>query len=143
MGTKILRYCIIESECRARIVALVVLAIIMMGQVWYRGKQIERVRTFQAKGALVAHLGDMEEMLSTRAQLEAFRQEENVDLTNVRPTKISGIAMQRGVPSVLVDGTVYSEGSSFGEYVIVKITKEIITLVNKRTNAIKNLYVFE
>ena len=143
MGNKILRYCIVESECRVRIIALTALAIIMIGQLWYRGVQVERVRVFQKEKAFVERLGDMEEILNTRAQLAAFRKEENIDLTNVRPTKISGIAMQRGVPSVLVDGTVYSEGSSFGEYVIVKITKEIITLVNKRTNAIKNLYVFE
>ena len=143
MGNKILRYCIVESECRVRIIALTALAIIMIGQLWYRGVQVERVRVFQKEKVFVERLGDMEEILNTRAQLAAFRKEENIDLTNVRPTKISGIAMQRGVPSVLVDGTVYSEGSSFGEYVIVKITKEIITLVNKRTNAIKNLYVFE
>lgn len=143
MGSKILRYCIVESEFRIKIIALVVLAAIMTGQVWYRGVQIERVGTFQVQKAMVERISDMKEMLSTRAQLEAFQKEENIDLTNIRPTKISGIAMQRGVPSVLVDGTVYSEGSSFGEYVIVKITKEIITLVNKRTKAIKNLYVFE
>ena len=143
MGNKILRYCIVELECRARIIALAALAIIMTGQLWYREVQVEHVRTLQAEKALVERLGDMAEMLSTRAQLEAFQKEESIDLTNVRLTKISGIAMQRGVPSVLVDGTVYSEGSSFGEYVIVKITKEIITLVNKKTNAIKSLYVFE
>ena len=143
MGNKILRYCVVESEFRARIIVFMVLMIIMIGQIWYRGGQIERLGILQAQKAMVGRVGDMEEVLSTRAQLEAFRKEESVDLTNIQPTKISGFAMQRGIPSVLVDGTVYSEGSSFGEYIIVKITKEMITLVNKRTNAMKNLYVFE
>ncbi len=143
MGSKILRYCIVESELRIKIIALAVLAVIMTGQLWYRGVQIERVGIFQVQKALVGRIGNMEEILNTRAQLEAFRNEEAVDLSSVKATKISGIAMQKGVSSVLIDGTVYSEGNSFGDYVIVKITKEIITLVNKRTKAIKNLYVFE
>lgn len=143
MGTKILRYCIVELHFRLKIIALVVLAVILSVQIWYSGVQNERLNVVRAEKAMVERIGDMEEMLSTKAQLEAFQKEDTGALVDVKPTKISGIAMQRGVPSVLIDGTVYSEGSSFGDYVIVKITKEIITLVNKRTKAIKNLYVFE
>ena len=143
MGTKILRYCIVESEFRFRFILLVVLLSALFAQAWYRGVQTERLKTFQAEKALVDRVGDMEEMLRTRAKLEAIRKQDDGTLADVRPTKISGIAMQQGVPSVLIDGTVYSEGSTFGDYVIVKITKEMITLINKETKAIKNLYVFE
>ena len=143
MNNKFIRYCIVETKCRLKIAALVVLIIVMIGQWRYRGAQIEKFTALQTEFALVGRVGNMEEKLRTRGRMEAFRNEENIDLANIKPKKISGIAMQKGVPSVLVDGTVYSEGSTYGEYIIVKITKKMITLVNKKTNAIKNLYVFE
>jgi len=133
----------IESKCRLNIAVLVVLIVVMIAQLRYRGVQIEKIKTFQTELALVGRISQMEDIIRTQERMEAFRKEGDIDLAKIQPQKISGIAMQRGVPSVLVDGTVYSEGSSFGEYVIVKITKEMITLVNKKTNAIKNLYVFE
>ena len=143
MNNKLIRYCIIEPECRLRFAALVILGIILIGQLWYRGVQVRRAGTLQTELALVERIGDMEKVIRTQERLEAFINEQDMNFGDVKPTKISGFAMQKGAPSVLVDGTVYSEGSSFGEYVIVKITKKMITLVNKKTNAIKNLYVFE
>ena len=82
----------------------------------------------------------MENTLKTKAQLEAFRGEEDGSVTF---SKINGIARRDGKPTVLIDGTVYDEGSTFGEYMIVKITDQQITLINKKTDAIKILYVFE
>lgn len=126
-----------------RLSIFIALVAVLFAQMWYRGGQIKRLNALQSEFALVDRLGEMEKMLKTRERMEALRNGETVDLQAVNPMKIDGFAMQSGVPSVLVDGTVYSEGSAFGEYVIVKITKDMVTLENKKTKAIKNLYVFE
>jgi len=143
MDNKFIRYCIVEPECRLRFAAFVALIVIIAAQLWYRDKQVRHINIFREEKALVEKIDNMKETLRMRARLKDFRKGEDIGLTDIRPAKINGFAMQKGTPSVLVDGMVYSEGSLFGEYVIVKITKEMITLVNKKTNAIKNLYVFE
>lgn len=143
MDNKLIRYCIIESKCWQRIAVLLLLISVILGQLWYQGAQDAKFITLQVKGALIARIADMESELKAKAQLAAFRNEENSTFGSVRFTKISGVAIHGGKPSVLIDGTVYAEGGSFGEFVIVTITQEMITLVNKKTNARKNLYVFE
>ena len=143
IDNKFVRYCIVEPKCRLRIAGLLLLIAMIMGQLWYRGAQNVKLSALQVKAALIARVADMERELKTKAQLAAFRNEEDSMLGNIHSTKISGIAMHGGKPSVLIDGTVYAEGETFGDFVIVAITQEMITLVNKKTNARKNLYVFE
>jgi hypothetical protein len=120
-----------------------VLIAVILGQIWYRGVQDKKLSTLKEEEVLIAHVKDMERTLRTKAMMKGYNNQQDDPLVGVQFTKISGIAMREGVPSVLIDGTVYNEGSSFGDFVIVKITEELITLVNKKTNAIKNLYVFE
>jgi len=143
MDNKFIRYCIVEPKCRQRTSILLLLIAMIIGQMWYRGTQNAKIGTLHVKEALIARIADMENELKTKAQLEAFRNEEDSSLGSVKFTKISGLAMHGGKPSVLIDGTVYAEGETFGEFVIVTITQEMITLVNTRTNARKNLYVFD
>jgi len=143
MDNKFLRYCIVEPNCWLRIIVLSLLVAVIIGQSWYRRAQDKMISALQVKGVLIARITDMERELKTKAQLDAFRNENDDKPGNVTFTKISGIAMHDGKPSVLIDGTVYVEGESFGEYVIAVITQEMITLVNKKTSARKNLYVFE
>ena len=143
MDNKFLRYCIVEPKCWLRVAVLLLLVAVIVGQSWYRGAQDKKINAFQVKGVLIARIADMERELKTKAQLSTFRNENDKEPGNVTFTKIGGIAMHDGKPSVLINGTVYVEGESFGEYVIDAITQEMITLVNKKTNARKNLYVFE
>lgn len=143
IDNKFVRYCIVEPKCRLRIAGLLLLIAMIMGQLWYRGAQNVKLSALQVKGAMIARIADMEHELKTKAQLEAFRNEDDSTPGSVQFTKISGIAIHGGKPSVLIDGTVYAEGETFGDFVIVAITQEMITLVNKKTNARKNLYVFE
>ena len=140
---KFLRYCMVEPRCRSRIVIFCALIVVILGQVWYRGVQVKKLSTLREEETLIAHVKDMERTLRIKTMMKGYNNQQDDPLAGVQFTKISGIAMQEGVPSVLIDGTVYSEGSSFGDFVIVKITEKLITLVNKKTNAIKNLYVFE
>jgi len=142
MDNKFVRFCIVEPKCKLRLAILFVLVALIISQFWYSKAQAKQLTEYQMKETLIARITDMEKELKTKAQLEAFRNDSDGELGNVSFSKISGIAMKAGTPSVLIDSTVYSEGDSFGEYVIVKITSKQITLVNKRTNAIKNLYVF-
>lgn len=143
IDNKFVRYCIVEPKCRLRIAGLVLLIAMIVGQLWYRGAQNVKLSALQIKAALIARIADMEHELKTKAQLAAFRNEDDSTPGSVQFTKISGIAIHGGKPSVLIDGTVYAEGETFGDFVIVAITQEMITLVNKKTNARKNLYVFE
>jgi len=143
MDNKFLRYCIVEPKCWLRITVLSLLVTVIVGQSWYSGAQDRKLSALQAKGVLIARIADMERELKTKEQLVAFNNAEDAALGNDSLTKISGIAVHDGKPSVVIDGTVYSEGEFFGEYVIAAITQEMITLVNKETNARKNLYVFE
>ena len=143
MDNKFIRYCLVEPKCRLRMAVLFLLIALIVGQMWYRGTQNVTLSALEAKGIVIARTSGMERELKTMARLEAFRNEKNAALGNTDLTKIGGVAMHGGKPSVLIDGTVYAEGGSFGEYVIVHITPEMITLVNTKTNARKNLYVFE
>lgn len=143
MDNKFARYCMVEPKCRMKIAILLFLLAVIIGQTRYWGIQNTKLSALTAKGAVIVRIADMEHELKTKAQLEAFRNEEDGTPGSVRFAKISGVAMHGGKPSVLIDGTVYVEGESFGEFVIAAITPEVITLVNKKTNARKNLYVFE
>ena len=143
MDNKFIRYCIVEPKCRLRMAVLFLLIALIVGQMWYRGTQNVKLSALEAKGVVIARITSMERELKTKARLEAFRNEEDAAFGNTDLTKISGVAIHGGKPSVLIDGMVYVEGGSFGEYVIVHITPEMITLVNTKTNARKNLYVFE
>ncbi len=143
MDNKLIRYCIYESGCRLKFSALVILIIAMIGQSWFSGGQQKRLSVIHEELTFVDRIDDMEEKLKTRARLEAFKEEKDGGLADDQRVKISGFAIHEGAPAVIVDGMVYTEGGAFGEYVIVRITEEMITLVNKETNAIKNLYVFE
>ena len=142
IDNKFVRYCIVEPKIWLRMAGLLVLIAVIMGQAWYRGTQNTNLSALQFKETMIARISDMEHELKTKEQLKAFNEEDSA-LRNVRSTKISGTAMHDGKPSVVIDGIVYVEGESFGEFVIISITPEMITLVNKKTNARKNLYVFE
>jgi len=143
MDNKFLRFCIVEPKCWLRMAVLLLLVAVIIGQSWYSEAQNKKLSALQVKGTLVVRIADMEKELKTKEQLAAFKNAENAALGNDSLTKISGVAMQDGKPSVVIDGTVYMEGDSFGEYVVDAITQEMITLVNKKTNARKHLYVFE
>ena len=143
MDNKFVRYCIVEPKCRLRIAILLLFVAVIVGQTWYRGAQIKKVSALQVKGVLIARIAAMEKELRTKERLEAFRSVKDNEPNNVHFAKINGVAMNGRKPSVLIDEAVYAEGDSYGEYVVVTITQEMITLVNKKTNARKNLYVFE
>jgi len=115
----------------------------LVAEFWYTGVQRKALKGLRDELVLVERIGEMEEKMRTRERLEAFQKEEEAVQDEFQSDKISGIAMRQGVPSVLINGTVYDEGSVFGEYIIVKITNKMITLVNQKTQAIKNIYVFE
>lgn len=143
MNNKFIRYAVVEPKWWVRIAVMVALIATIVVQNWYRNVQAKQISDAQKKVDLVAMIPAMEKELKTKAQLEAFRNEGNEQDAQARFSKISGIAMQGDRPSVLIDDTVYGEGDTFGEFVIIKITEEMITLENKKTNAIKHLYVFE
>ncbi len=144
MDKKFYRYCVIESRRRLKIITLFVLIAVIIGQLWYGGVQAKQLDALKTKGDLIAQIKNMEKALKDKAQLQAFRNEgDGKSTADVQFSKISGIAMQGGTPSVLIDGTVYSEGSAFGEYVIMTITSQQITLINTKTDAVKTRYVFE
>ncbi len=124
-------------------VILALLIAVLIAGSWYTGVQRKALKGLRDELVLVERIGEMEEKMRTRERLEAFQKEEEAVQDEFQSDKISGIAMRQGVPSVLINGTVYDEGSVFGEYIIVKITNKMITLVNQKTQAIKNIYVFE
>ena len=145
MANKFFRYLFVEPKCRFRLVAVgaAIVAIVLM--LWHSGKQAKQLAKLEKRSGLIGKTEDMEKELRKKAQLEAFRnQSEDASKDSVTFTKISGVAMQKGgTPSVVIDGDVYNEGSEFGEYIVTKITPEVITLTNKATKAIKKLYVFD
>jgi len=143
MSNKFLRFITVEPKCWLRLAILAVMVVAIIGQLWYKGVQAKQINTIQKKVDLAMSIPAIEKELKTKAQLEAFRNEGSGEANQVQFSKISGIAMQGGKPSVLIDDTVYGEGDTFGEYVIVDISEQVIILENKKTNARKNLYVFE
>jgi hypothetical protein len=143
MDNKFVRYCIVEPKCRTRIAVLLLLIVVIVGQSWYKGAQYKKLSALQVKSALIARTSGMKKELKIKEQLMAFKGEVDDTSGNIHISKISGIAMHDGKPSVLIDETVYGEGDAYGEYVVAAITHEKITLVNKKTNARKILYVFE
>jgi len=143
MDNKFLRYCIVEPKCWLRMAILLALIAVIIGQSWYSEAQDKKFNALQVKGVLIARIADMEKELKTIERLAAYKNAKDSVANNDSLTKISGIAMHDGQPSVVIDGIVYMEGNSYGEYVIYTITQEMITLLNKKTNARKNLYVFE
>jgi len=143
MDNKFVRYCIVEPKCWLRMAVLLLLVAVITGQAWYRGEQNKKISDLQVKGPLIARITDMEKEIRIREQLAAFKNTKVNVPGNDSFTKISGIAVHDGRASVVIDGTVYVEGDSYGEYVIEIITQEMIILVNKKTDARKHLYVFE
>jgi len=143
MDNKFIRYCMVEPKCWLRMAVLLLLVAVITGQSWYRGAQNKKINALQVKGPLVARIANMEKELEIKEQLSAFKTAKDAVPGNDSFTKISGIAVHDGKKSVVIDGLVYVEGESFGEYVIAAITQEVITLVNKKTNARKHLYVFD
>ena len=112
-----------------------VVTILQLKTIQLQTKQLKQIK-FEKE--MIARIPDMEKKLmastmrtgkGTRPQTQ-MRGEEFV---------LRGTSIRDSIPCALIDGTVYKEGDSIGDYTVVKITKGSAVLENRLTKKIKNL----
>ena len=101
-------------------------------------KQEKKLKEVKAERALIQQLPDMEDILNSpnvKAQMEA-----KLRHTNSANFVLNGLSVQNGVNYAVIDGNIYKEGDSVGDYTLAGITAKFILLQDKFTQETRTVY---
>jgi hypothetical protein len=104
-----------------------------LGQI--QAAQKRSLKKIQQERSLVFKIDEMQDKIRNRLmQQDASNQD--IGNKNVNTdVKVEGVMYKGTKPYVIINGTIYEEGAQFGQYKIVKIYLNSLSLFNSETNA--------
>jgi len=133
---KIFRFIRSNRQIQLKLCGVALLMVVIMVQAnILNGKEKEFEKVSEEKN-MVLQIPEMEKKIQFK------------DLRNLTPENqiaviqrvLEGTSYRNKVYHAVIDGEVYSQGSTIGDYTITKITMAAITLENKRRKEIQKLY---
>jgi hypothetical protein len=114
------------------VLGVLVFGLFCLGQI--QAAQKRSFKKIQQERSLVFKIDEMKEKIRNRL----MRQDaSNGDIGNKNvntEVKVEGVMYKGTKPYVIINGTIYEEGGQFGQYKIVKIYLNSLSLFNSETN---------
>jgi hypothetical protein len=136
---KILRAFLVDPQLQVRGLVLLTLVVIFLFQAKAIGNQSKAIRQVNDQKALVAKIPAMEKTIQANTIVTG-----HLNTVTKVAFNLEGTTIREGVPYALIDGVVYAEGDTIGNYKIETIILEQggqVTLRDEKTQEIKVLYV--
>ena len=137
MQNKFFRFFSLEPQFRFKAVIFLIFFIIIPVEFRVFQQKEHQLAKIKSEKALVMRIGEMERAIqvnTVHAQLSGKSSQVTVVKYNLTGTSITG-----DISYAIIDGLIYTEGDTIGEYTVMKIAKDSVTLESKSANKIKNL----
>ena len=102
----------------------------------YALKQRQSLKTLEKERALVLKIDEMKNKIYAKTMVQDDGRRPNLNSSQV---KVEGMIYKNRQAFALINSTIYKEGDTFGDYKVVKITKNSLILLNSRTHEEENI----
>ena len=135
---KLIRFIIVEPHFRLQSIMFIIFVVVTVFQLKTIQLQTKQLKQMRLEKEMIARIPDMEKKLMASTMRTVAGAKPQMQMTR-REFILRGTSIRDGIPCALIDGTVYKEGDSIGDYTVVKITRDSAVLENRLTKKIKSL----
>ena len=135
---KLIRFIIVEPHFRLQSIMFIIFAVVTILQLKTIQLQAKQLKQMKSEKEMIARIPDMEKKLMASTLQTGKGARPQIQIKGGEFV-LRGTSIRDGIPCALIDGTVYKEGDSIGDYTVVKITRDSVVLENRLTKKIKNL----
>jgi len=136
---KLFRFIVRETHFRFQCAIVLGVAALICVQAAIVGKQAAEVADLKARRDLVAKIPEMEGIIAKRIVTPAMIEAAQKQIARIESV-LQGTMLQDGVYDALIDGQVYTVGGMIGDFRIVAIGMDSISLENGLTREVTKLY---
>ena len=137
--SKFSRVFFVESQFRLNLSLLLIFFFIIILESKVLQWQEKQLAKITAEKTLVMRIEEMERIIQENAvKTQLTTNQPHVQVADVK-YNLTGTSIINGAPCAIIDGLIYTEGNTIGDYTVLKITKDSVILENKPANKIKTL----
>ena len=136
---KLIRFIIVEPHFRLQSIMFIIFVVVTVFQLKTIQLQTKQLKQIKLEKEMIARIPDMKKTLMATTMRIGKGVRPQIQMRAGGEFVLRGTSIRDGIPCALIDGTVYKEGDSIGDYTVVKITRDSAVLENRLTKKIKNL----
>ena len=138
MMNKFLRLIINEPSFLLRLLVILACLGVIASEQRFIQTQLQQDMELKKEKALVMRIAEMEKALREHTKAMTATTV-TVQIPKKRELTLQGTSIQSGVPQVLIDGQIYRQGDTVGDYQVTEINRGSVILKNLLTQATTQL----